>query len=40
MMGEFLPEGSNAPFGIAVGPDGNLWFTKLSVNRACAGGGS
>ncbi|MDQ5859295.1 MAG: hypothetical protein M3542_13590 [Acidobacteriota bacterium] len=27
-----LPEGSNAPFAIAAGPDGNLWFTEFSTN--------
>ena len=27
-----LPEGSNAPFGIAAGADGNLWFTEFSTN--------
>lgn len=27
-----LPEGSNAPSGIAAGPDGNLWFTEFSLN--------
>jgi len=25
--------GSSFPFGITVGPDGNLWFTELLVNR-------
>ena len=27
-----LPEESNAPFAIAAGSDGNLWFTEFSVN--------
>ena len=27
-----LPEGSNAPFAIAKGSDGNLWFTEFSTN--------
>jgi len=27
-----LPEGSNAPFAIAAGPDGNLWFSEFSLN--------
>jgi streptogramin lyase len=27
-----LPSGSNAPAGIAGGPDGNLWFTEFSTN--------
>jgi streptogramin lyase len=27
-----LPSGSTAPFGIAAGPDGTLWFTEFSLN--------
>src|ERR1700704_1709230 len=28
-----LPTAGSEPFGIAPGPDGNLWFTELSGNR-------
>jgi hypothetical protein len=29
-----LPNGSDAPFGITAGPDGNLWFTEQSAQIA------
>ena len=28
-----LPEPASGPYGIAAGPDGNLWFTEISASR-------
>jgi streptogramin lyase len=28
-----LPTGNSSPWGIAAGPDGNLWFTESSGNK-------